>query len=57
MFLHPSLIIGAPLTKESVSTSNRIGKMFTEAEVEKRTYDFVDVRDVALAHVLAVKCA
>ena len=50
-------MIGAPLTKESVSSCCLIGNLFTEAEVEKRTFDFVDVRDVALAHLLAVKCA
>ena len=30
--------------------------MFTASDVNKSTFDFVDVRDVAIAHVLAVKC-
>ena len=55
IFLHPAFIIGPPLTRESTSTTGAIKSMFTAQDVKKSTYDFVDVRDVALAHLQAVK--
>ena len=57
LILHPSLIIGPPLSKDTISLTDTLKKIVT-GEMEKvpnMTMDFVDVRDVAFAHLQAVK--